>query len=97
MQFIVTAYDYKEDGLRNRLAVRGEHIKLGDKLKSEGKCLYGVALLDNKEQMEGSVYIMDFSNREELDEWLKNEPYVLGKVWEKIEVKPCKVGPSFTK
>ena len=25
------------------------------------------------------------------------EPYVTGKVWEKIEIKPCKVGPMFLK
>ena len=96
MQFIVIAHDYK-DGLERRLKVRGRHIELGDKLVLDGKALYGVALLDNKGDMRGSVYIMDFPSRNELDGWLKTEPYVVGKVWEKIEVIPCKVGPSFMK
>ena len=96
MQFIIIAHDYK-DGLERRLKVRSEHIKFGDKLVLDGKALYGVALLDEKGDMRGSVYIMDFPSREELDAYLRNEPYVTGKVWEKIEVIPCKVGPSFTK
>lgn len=96
MQFIIIAHDYN-DGLERRLAVRGKHIQLGDKLVLDGKALYGVALLDEKGDMRGSVYIMDFPSREELDKWLETEPYVVNKVWEKIEVIPCKVGPSFTK
>ena len=96
MQFIVIARDFK-DGLQRRLQVRNKHIELGDKLVAEGKALYGVALLDNKGDMEGSVYIMDFPSREELNAYLKTEPYVIRKVWEKVEIIPCKVGPSFTK
>ena len=96
MQFIIIARDYK-DGLKRRQQVRGEHIKYGDKLVLDGKALYGVALLDDKGDMRGSVYIMDFPSREELDKYLENEPYVTGRVWDKIEVIPCKVGPSFTK
>ena len=96
MQFIVIAKDYK-DALQRRLDIRSKHIELGDKMVLDGKALYGVALLNEEGQMNGSVYIVDFPSREELDVWLKTEPYVTGKVWEKIEVIPCRVGPSFTK
>ena len=96
MQFIIIAHDYK-DGLQRRLAAREKHISLGDKLVEEEKALYGAALLDANGDMNGSVYIVDYPSRKELDEYLKNEPYVVGKVWEKIEVIPCKVGPSFKK
>ena len=96
MQFIIIARDYN-DALQRRLDVRSRHIELGDKMVLDGKALYGVAMLDEKERMIGSVYIMDFPSREALDEYLKTEPYVTGKVWEKIEVIPCRVGPSFTK
>ena len=65
MQFVVIAYDYKNEGLERRLASRKEHVELGDRMKADGN------------------YLM--------------EPYVVNKVWEKIEVIPCKVGPSFTK
>jgi uncharacterized protein YciI len=96
MQFIIIAHDFK-DGLKRRLQVREKHIEFGDKLVAEGKVLYGVALLDDKGDMRGSVYILDFPSRNVLDEYLEKEPYVIGNVWEKIEVIPCKVGPSFKK
>jgi hypothetical protein len=34
---------------------------------------------------------MEFESRKELDDYLANEPYVLEKVWEKIEVEPINV------
>jgi uncharacterized protein YciI len=39
--------------------------------------------------------IVDFNSREDLDNWLKVEPYMVGKVWEKVEVRGCKVSPLF--
>lgn len=96
MQFLVLGYDGNDsDALNRRLAVRADHIALGDKMRDAGKMLYGAAVLDDQEKMIGSILICDFNNRGELDEWLKIEPYVVGKVWQNIEVKPCKVGPSF--
>lgn len=97
MQFIVIAHDYKRAGLKRRLKVRGDHVAMGDKMVKEGSALYGVALLDKKGKMKGSVMVLDFPTRKAFDAWLKTEPYVTGNVWESIEVIPCKVGPSFTK
>jgi uncharacterized protein YciI len=77
------------------MSSRSEHIKLGDKMVKEGKMLFGAALTDDNNKMIGSILICDFENREELDQWLKIEPYVTGKVWEKIDVQLCKIGPSF--
>ena len=45
--------------------------------------------------MNGSILICDFESRAELDQWLKEEPYMTGKVWQTVEVKRCQVGPSF--
>lgn len=96
MQYIIIAHDYKdEDALNRRMKAREDHIALGNKMVAEGKALYGVALFNEKENMNGSIYIVDFPTREKVDEWIKIEPYVVGKVWEKIEIIPCKVGPSF--
>lgn len=96
MQFLVTAYDYKDGGLERRLRVREQHVALGDTMRDAGQFLYGVALLDEEGQMRGSVMVMDFPSRQDLDTWLKAEPYVVNKVWETVEVVPCRVGPSFT-
>lgn len=98
MQFIVTGYDGTDTGAeKRRLAVREEHLKLANSMREEGKLLFAAALLDDYEKMIGSVLIMNFNNKAELDKWLEIEPYVKGHVWENIEVKPCKIPPMFLK
>lgn len=97
MQFVVIAHDSKIDGLERRLSARQDHIKLGDKLVAEGRHLFGAAILDDKEQMRGSVLIVDFPSRVELDAWLEHEPYMTSGTWDKVEIYPCKIGPSFQK
>ena len=41
--------------------------------------------------MKGSVLIMDFADRGELDAYLSAEPYVQEHVWERIEVERMNV------
>jgi uncharacterized protein YciI len=97
MQFVVIAHDYINGGLTRRLAAREEHVKMGDKMKAAGNYIMGVALLDEKGDMIGSVMILDYPRRNDLDNRLKIEPYNVYKVWETIQIIPCKVGPSFLK
>lgn len=96
MQFLVLGYDGKDsDALNRRLAAREAHIALGDRLRDSGNLLYGVAMLTEQGTMCGSMLVADFESRAELDKWLEIEPYITGKVWERFEVIPCKIGPSF--
>lgn len=96
MQFMITAYDGKDDGaFERRMAAREEHLKLVDKLFKEGKYLYGVALLDENDKMIGSCVVVDFPTRKDVDQYLELEPYVKGNVWKEINVMPCKVAPTF--
>lgn len=55
--------------------------------------MYGGALLDDAGKMIGSVIVVDYPSREELDNWLKVEPYVVGDVWQRIDIKPYRVAP----
>jgi len=96
MQFLVFGYDGKDaDAQARRAAARPDHLVLAAKMTDEGKALYGAAILDDKEQMIGSAMVVEFADRAELDKWLEHEPYVLGKVWVDIDIKPCKVAPMF--
>lgn len=96
MQFQVIGKDgTDDDALNRRLAVRDQHIAMGDQLRASGNVLFGVAHLDDDGKMIGSTYIVDFPSRTKLDEWLAIEPYVIGEVWKSIEITPCRVGPSF--
>lgn len=96
MQFAIIARDYKDqEALSRRENARTAHIALSNEAKEKGQQLYGVAMLNDEGKMCGSVMIVDFPSQKEVDAWLAYEPYVVGKVWEHIEIVPCRVGPSF--
>ena len=88
MQFLVTAYD-GEGMLEKRMEVRPRHLEGMAKLGGHIVCAGG--LLDENGKMKGSALVLDFESREELDQYLANEPYVLEHVWEKIEVERLNV------
>jgi len=92
MQFMVTAYDGKDDGaLDRRLAVRESHIDGANKLKESGHLIAGGAILDEAEKMIGSTMLVEFDSKAELDQWLANDPYTLGNVWQDITVLPVRL------
>jgi uncharacterized protein YciI len=78
-----------------RLAVREQHVALGDALVAKGHMLFGAALLDEDGKMIGSMLVLEYPSRAELDEWLATEPYVVSGVWQKIRITTVRVGPSF--
>ena len=88
VQFVVRAYDGK-GMLEKRLEVRPRHLEGMERIRQHVVCAGG--LLDDEEKMKGSMLVMEFESRQELDEYLANEPYVLEHVWEKIEVEPINV------
>ena len=96
MHFLVTAYDGTDsEAAKRRLSVREQHLDNVKKRIGAGTHLFGAALLDNDNNMIGSIMIVDYPSKEELEtEWLGNEPYVIGKVWQEIDIKPCIV-PDF--
>ena len=96
MHFIVIAYDGKDSEVSmRRNTVREKHFAGVKKLIKEHKHLYGAAILDDDDKMIGSVLIVDYPSKEILkSEWLNNEPYVTGNVWQEITIKSCKV-PEF--
>jgi uncharacterized protein YciI len=96
MQFVVICRDGTDkEALNRRLAVRVPHLELSEQHQKTGKRLLGSALLDDQGQMIGSFIICNFPSRKELDAWFAEDPYVTGKVWQKIEIKPARMGPSF--
>jgi uncharacterized protein YciI len=99
MQFIVIAYDGIDDkAIERRKAVREDHLKNAKEMFDSGKWLYAAAILDDAGKMIGSMVMCDFDSREELKkQWLNREPYVLGKVWEKIDINRAQAAPNLIK
>ncbi len=95
MQFVVTGLDGADPSAPDRrMAARPAHLEQFARMQKEGKFLFAAAMLDDHEKMTGSIVFCDFDNRAELDAWLETEPYVLGDVWQTVEIKACKVVPS---
>jgi len=92
MQFILIAYDGTDPGaLERRMKVREEHLAKVGVLKREGVVLFGGAILDDEGKMIGSTIVYEIADRQALDERLKDEPYIFGGVWQKIEIKPFRL------
>ena len=88
MQFMIKAFD-GENMLEKRMEVRPRHLEGMKKLGKQIICAGG--LLDETGRMKGSALVLEFPDRTALDEYLKNEPYVVEGVWQKIEVERMNV------
>jgi len=92
MQFLLIAHDGTDpDALNRRMAVRPEHLGKIAGLRKNGEFLFGGAILDDEGNMIGSMIVYDFPDRKSLEESLKEEPYITGGVWEKIEISPFRL------
>ena len=92
MEFLVIAYDGKDpEAKQRRLHARPAHLEGVRTMKRDGTFINGGAILDDHGEMIGSTLYVDFASREELDRWLRSDPYVTGGVWIDIEVKPIRL------
>ncbi|WP_316739014.1 YciI family protein [Pedobacter aquatilis] len=91
-QYLITAMDYTHpEAPGNRARVRPAHLENMRQYKDDGNLISAGAILDEQGGMIGSALIMQFETREALDDYLHNDPYILEKVWEKVDIKPFKV------
>jgi len=89
MVYVLTAFDGTDPGAHERrMKVRPSHLEKIALVKKTGNYLFGGAILDEDGEMIGSVIFYDVPDREFLDRILKDEPYINGHVWEKIDIRP---------
>ncbi len=94
MNYLVIGRD-GADALERRQAQRQAHLDGAAKLKAEGKLLYALAIIEES-KMVGSVMVFNFEGPAELEAWRAQEPYVIGNVWETVEITECAIPPSFS-
>ena len=91
-QYLIIANDGKdEEALSRRNEVRPLHLAGARKLKENGNFVIGGAMLDEGNNMRGSIMIVQFETQDDFHKWYDNEPYITGGVWKEIEVKPFRV------
>lgn len=92
MQFIIHALDYTDEkAFDRRMAVRPDHLANVQRVRAEGHVICAGGITDETGKLKGSLLVMEFENRQGLDEYLASEPYVAGKVWENIQIETCNV------
>jgi len=92
LQYIVYALDGTDDqAYERRMNARPAHFDCARALKTGDNLVIGGAMLDEGGKMIGPMMVVQFETEEKLKDWLKKEPYISGKVWEKIDVRPFKV------
>lgn len=91
-QYLIIAQDGIDDGaLDRRKEVRPLHLAGAKKLKENNNFVIGGAMLDDNDNMRGSIMIVQFESQEDFQTWYDNEPYITGGVWREIEVKLFRV------
>lgn len=92
MEFLLIAHDGKDAGAKERrLNARQAHLDGAKLLKEKGHFINGGAILDEAGEMVGSTLYLEFASRDELDEWLANDPYTTGGVWKETQVYPVRL------
>lgn len=96
MQYLVLGYDGNDaEAPARRHRAKEAHLALGHHMIKTGQVVFSTAILDDNDEIVGSMRVMQFDSQAELDDWLEHEPYVTEGVWKDIDIKPCRVGPSF--
>lgn len=92
MEFLLLAYDGNDpEAMNRRLGARQAHLDGVRAMIEAGTFIDGGAILNDAGDMVGSTLYVEFDSREDLDTWLKTDPYVTAGVWVDIEVKPIRL------
>ncbi len=92
MQFLIQALDHTdENALARRMAARLSHFEGAQKWKRADNFVFGTAILNEKEEMIGSVMVMQFETEAEFEAYLAQEPYVTQNVWGDIKTHKTRV------
>ncbi len=91
-QYLVHAWDGTDDqALERRMKARPAHFDNSRRIKASGNFILGGAMLNEEGKMIGSTMVLQFETKEELQEWADTEPYITGKVWQQIDIRPFRV------
>ena len=89
MTFLILAHDFRDpEAPSRRQQQRPAHLEGVRRMKAEGTFLDGGAMLDDEGRMTGSMVLVEFPSRAEVEAWLARDPYVTGQVWEHVTVRP---------
>lgn len=93
-QYVVIAWDGTDAAApARRQAARAAHLQNVAPLFADGRMKEGGAILSEAGEMIGSTCIVEFPDRQAMEQWLNSDPYVVGNVWQRIEIHPFRCAP----
>lgn len=96
MHFMVLAWDFPDDeGVARRDATRAAHTSSIHALWEEGHAVFGAGILDGAGVVRGSLVVVDYPSRADVDDYLANEPFTTENVWARVEVHALRVGDFY--
>ncbi len=91
-QFLILAADFKDgEALDRRLAVREQHLERARKEHANGVLKVGGASLSDAGKMHGSMLVVELENEEAVKQWIAEDPYIIGRVWDNVRIEPFKI------
>lgn len=91
-QFLMEAKDHSDsEALQRRLAVRNLHITRMKIEKEKGIFIVGGAMLNDNNEMCGSVIILSMPDKSAVEHWVQKDPYIQNRVWNEITITPFRV------
>ncbi len=94
MKYVIHAYDAQDAQAPNRrMAARPAHLEGVKTLKANNQYVLGGALLNADGQMIGSMMVVEFETEESMQNWYKNDPYVVQNVWSNVNINTFRPAP----
>jgi len=87
MYYSLTCYDLPNSS-EKRKSLREDHINYLNNFKK--LILFAGPIMDEESSILGSLIVIKFSSRNEVDDFSKNDPYFLGGLFEKILINKFK-------
>src|SRR5579859_2840624 len=92
---MVIAWDLPgHEGVARRDDLRPAHAAAIRDLWEEGRVVLGAGILDDAGAVRGSLVIVDYPSRADVDGYLASEPFATGGLWDRVEVHPLRL-PDF--
>ena len=92
MALCVVSCTDQEGTLEQRLASRPAHLARLEQLNAEGRLILAGPMPKQPGNPQagfyGSTLVVNFDSREDLDDWLAEEPYLKAGVYSQVDVKP---------
>lgn len=91
-QFMIQAKDHTDaEALQRRMSVRETHLARMHQEKEKGIFLIGGAFLNEEGNMMGSMILLSLPDEESVWQWIDEDIYKTGKVWNEITVSPFRI------